>query len=152
MIAVVACTASGGIAHLGKTPWHLPEDLKFFWDTTQDSVMIMGRKTYDAIPKHRLENKDLIVFSNSQKGSFFVSSLDECLEQLKNYPNKKVCVTGGQDIFELFFQHELIDTVLLTHVYTDYPCDRYFPLGYINGWTNTCFREDKEFSIHRLQR
>ncbi len=152
MIAVVACTKHGGIANRGKTPWHLPQDLKFFWDITCDSVMIMGRKTYDSIPKHRLVNRDFVVFSKSQKGSFFVSSLDECLEKLKAYQEKKICVTGGQDIFELFFEHGLIDTVFLTSVHKDFACDRYFPLDCIAGWEKSCLSEDKEFSIHQLQR
>lgn len=152
MIAVVACTKHGGIAFEGKTPWHLPQDLKFFWDITSDSVMIMGRKTYDSIPNHCLVDRDFIVFSKSQKDPFFVSSLDECLEKLKTYREKKICITGGQDIFDLFFENALIDTVFLTNVYKDFICDRYFPLRYIAEWRKTCLKEDKEFSIHRLQR
>ncbi|HPE84820.1 MAG TPA: dihydrofolate reductase, partial [Chlamydiales bacterium] len=105
MDVVVACDERGGIAFEDKLPWHLPEDLAFFRDITQDQVIVMGRKTYDAMPKSISHERTSIVFSRREQQSsqvHFVTTMEQCLDVVQRFLGKRVCVIGGQDIFELF--------------------------------------------------
>ena len=153
--AVVACEKGGGIAYRGKTPWHLPEDLKFFCDSTKGKVIIMGRKTYDAMPQSFCHQRVSIVFS---KGGLddakvhVVDGLEACLDRLGQYPGKEACVIGGQDIFELFLNHDLIDRVYLTRVEGKYNADRFFPLDKIAGWSEKLLLQRENFSIFCLSK
>ena len=150
MDAVVACEKGGGIAYQGKTPWHLLEDLQFFRDITEGKVMIMGRKTYDAMPKKLCHARTSIVFSRrglDDAKVHVVDGLDACLDKLGQYPGKEICVIGGQDIFELFLDQGLIDRVYLTKVEGKYLADRFFPLKKIADWSEKVIFECREFTI-----
>lgn len=115
---VVAATKEMGIGKDGKLPWNLPTDLKFFKDitlTTSDSskknAVVMGRKTWEAIPiKHRpLSGRLNVVLTRS--GGFDIantenvvtcSSVDSALDLLAAPPYclsiERVFVIGGGDI------------------------------------------------------
>ena len=61
--------------------WHLPKDMKFFMDTTMDTVVIMGRKNYESIPKkyRPLKNRTNVIItwnkSYKAKGCTVVNSI-----------------------------------------------------------------------------
>lgn len=57
---------TGVIGFEGKIPWHLPEDLAHFKATTEGSPVIMGRKTYDSLPKKPLPNRKNIVITRNK--------------------------------------------------------------------------------------
>ncbi len=148
MDAVVACDEKGGIAIRGKLPWHLPEDLKFFRDITADKVMIMGRKTYDAMPKRLCHERTSIVFSRrglNDDQVHVVDGMEACLDVVGQYPGKEACVIGGQDIFTLFLDQGLIDQVYLTRVKGVFPADRFFPLEKVNGWNEILLLQREDF-------
>ncbi len=48
---IVAISKNQVIGKNNQLIWHLPKDMKFFMDTTMDTVVIMGRKNYESIPK-----------------------------------------------------------------------------------------------------
>ena len=56
---------NGGIGLNGQLPWHISEDLKNFKKITSNSTIIMGRKTWDSLPKKPLPNRENIVMSSS---------------------------------------------------------------------------------------
>ena len=47
---IVALTKKGVIGKGNDLPWHLPQDLQHFKETTAGGVVVMGRKTWDSIP------------------------------------------------------------------------------------------------------
>src|SRR6187401_3018410 len=49
LIAIAAMASNRVIGREGKLPWHLPEDLKFFKETTLGHPVLMGRKTFESI-------------------------------------------------------------------------------------------------------
>jgi dihydrofolate reductase len=65
---IVACTPSGGIGSIDTEtgnhclPWSIPEDLYHFKALTQNSIVIMGRKTYESIPESRRPLRNRIIF------------------------------------------------------------------------------------------
>ena len=52
---IAACLDKNmGIGFKGKLPWNIPEDLKYFFETTNRNIVVMGHNTWKSIPeKHR---------------------------------------------------------------------------------------------------
>jgi len=120
---VVAATKEMGIGKDGKLPWNLPTDLKFFKDltlSTSDSAkknaVVMGRKTWESIPKkyRPLSGRLNVVLSRSSgfdiantESVVTCSSIDSALDLLAAPPFslsiEKVFVIGGGDILRCVF-------------------------------------------------
>ena len=62
---IVAISKNQVIGKNNQLIWHLPKDMKFFMDTTMDTVVIMGRKNYESIPKkyRPLKNRKNIIIT-----------------------------------------------------------------------------------------
>jgi dihydrofolate reductase len=80
---IVAMDRNGAIGKDNKLPWHLPEDLKFFKETTQGKIMIMGRKTFDSIGRILPGRFHIVITRQNLKSEnsnlLYVSSWDEAL-------------------------------------------------------------------------
>ena len=64
---IVAMTKSRLIGYENKMPWHIPEDLKLFKQTTMGNIIIMGRKTFESIGKPLPGRKNFIVSASAFK-------------------------------------------------------------------------------------
>ncbi|MGQ9864446.1 MAG: dihydrofolate reductase [Bacteroidia bacterium] len=62
---IVAVSENEVIGHQGRLPWHLPRDLSFFRRVTWGGILVMGRRTYESLPKP-LPRRILWVLSRSQ--------------------------------------------------------------------------------------
>lgn len=117
-------------------PWHVPEDLKFFRDTTKGKILIMGRKTFDSLGGKPLPGRLHIVITRQSDWKFDhslvlkVSSVDEAIaaaeQKIKNdkWP-EEVFVTGGSEIYQLFMSK--IDHLYLTEIDLEPEGDAHFP-------------------------
>ena len=90
---IVACDNQGGIAKNGSIPWNFPQELRYFSkvtrttkDPTKQNAILMGRKTWESLPRRPLPNRVNIVLStkptteNSDPNIVFVSSIETALE------------------------------------------------------------------------
>ena len=70
MVAIAAIGQKRKIGLANKLPWRNSKELAHFRDTTKDSILIMGRKTWDSIPKKHWQwrGRKVIVISKSTKG------------------------------------------------------------------------------------
>ena len=128
---IVAMTRNSGIGYKGDIPWHYSQDLKRFRKITGKSPIIMGRKTWDSLPKQPLPNRLNVVLSRDPmrvhplcEGMTVVSSPEEALYTLRNYP--EVWIIGGQMIYEKFIRHPLLKTIDCTIIPDNYECDTHF--------------------------
>lgn len=64
MRLIVAAAANGVIGKDNKLPWHLPDDLQYFKETTMGSPMIMGRKTFESLGRPLPGRAHLIITRN----------------------------------------------------------------------------------------
>ena len=124
-------TRNSGIGYKGEIPWHYSQDLKRFRKITGKSPIIMGRKTWDSLPKHPLPNRLNVVLTRDPirvyplyEGMVVVSSPEEALHSVKKYP--EAWIIGGQMIYEKFILHPLLKTIDCTIIPDDYECDTYF--------------------------
>jgi len=108
IISLIAAVSENHV--IGKNnglPWHLPDDMKFFMQTTKGHHIIMGRKNYDSIPdKFRpLPNRTNIVVTRQPSfrapGCIVVNSLERGLEIAQHNGEPEVFVIGGYDIYKL---------------------------------------------------
>lgn len=104
----------------------LPEDMKRFRETTKDSIVVMGRKTYESFPKRPLPNRENIVLSRSAKeieGAKVFVDIKELLKYLEN-TEKRVFVIGGGEIYKQLEPY--CDEALITRVYENFGGDVFF--------------------------
>ncbi len=120
---VVARASNGVIGKDGGLPWHISADLKRFKALTMGTVLVMGRKTFDSLPK-LLPGRRHIVITRDRgwraDGVEVAHSVDDALAMAGTEP---VSVIGGADIFGLFLP--LAGRIELTEVLADVAGDTF---------------------------
>ena len=106
---VVARAANGVIGRDGDLPWRLKSDLALFKANTLGKPIIMGRKTWDSLPRKPLPGRMNVVLSRD--GSFepnqavvcesFLEAVQMAKEQAEDDGVDEVCVIGGRALFEM---------------------------------------------------
>ena len=122
MIGVIAAISQNFvIGKDGEIPWYYKGELKFFREMTTGSVVIMGRKTWESLPKKPLKNRDNIVLSRQEgyeaEGAVAVcSSLDDAifLAEATLDPEKDIWIIGGESVYDEAL--DFADKVVLTRV------------------------------------
>ena len=121
IILVVARASNGVIGKDGGLPWHISADLKRFKALTMGTVLVMGRKTFDSLPKVLPGRRHIVITRDrgwSADGVEVAHSVGEALTMAGGEP---VSVIGGADIFGLFLP--LADRIELTEVLADFAGD-----------------------------
>ena len=127
MISIIA--AIGKNRELGRGNdliWHIKEDLKNFKNLTMSKYIVMGKNTYESLPKH-LEGRKYIVLSSSlseiENGLLF-NDFNKLLEFIKDV-DEEVMIIGGASIYKLFLP--FADKLYLTEIDSEEKADVYFP-------------------------
>ncbi|MDY7538365.1 dihydrofolate reductase [Undibacterium sp. RTI2.1] len=138
---IVATDLQRGIGVNNTLPWHLPEDLAHFKNTTSGHAIVMGRKTFDSIGRALPNRRNIVISRNpawSHEGVECVSSLEAALALLKdktqdNAKNEQAFIIGGAEIYQqaLPFANKLI----ITEIQQTFNCDAFFPLIEAQEWT-----------------
>lgn len=159
----VAVDKNWAIGKNNKLMWSIPADMKFFRETTQGNVVIMGRKTLESFPQGQpLKNRVNIVISRKLdyqvKGAVVVHSVEEAVEESKKYEGE-VFVIGGESIYRAMLPY--CDTALVTKIDHAFDADTYFPsLDQDDEWQmtkiseeQTCFDLEYYFTVYeRVQK
>ena len=108
----------------------IPEDMKFFRTETTGKVVVMGRKTLETFPnKMPLKNRTNIVLTANPdyeaKGALVFHTMEEVLEELKNYPSEDIYIIGGASIYRQFLPY--CKAAHVTKIDYAYEADTYFP-------------------------
>ena len=119
---IVANSQNGVIGKEGNMPWHLPKDLIRFKQLTSNSIVIMGRKTYESIGKP-LSKRYNFVISNSDlqiKGIYPFKDINSALQYAEEkMPGVDVFVIGGASIYEQFLSQNLVNRIYQTLIKRD---------------------------------
>ncbi len=154
MIAIVAYNKNFVIAKDNQIPWRISEDFKHFKETTLGCSLIMGRKTYDSLPKKPLPNRLNIVLTRSMvvaENVLLAKSLSEALQIANQYnPDKEVFVIGGQQIYDLAFEQCMIDKVIASEINDDQTGDKFFPNLKEMGWNKKLLKTYDNFSVYEF--
>ncbi len=152
MISIIAAIAENNAIGLnGKLLYWLPADLKRFKALTTGHTIIMGRKTFDSLPKGALPNRRNVVLTRSKKdfpGAESFSSLKEALANCA--PKEDIYIIGGASVYAEALP--LVDRLCLTEVHdTPDEADAFFPDFDRTEW-NIAFREEHEPDERHAQR
>lgn len=127
--AIWAQNQEGVIGKEGVLPWHIPNDLKFFKLMTQDSVVILGRKTFEGMNQYVLPDRTMIVLTRQEDYSVPEGVLvyHHWEDIVRDYQDSEqlVFVMGGADIY----RQTLSDMQYVFRTVIDYPVigDAYAP-------------------------
>jgi dihydrofolate reductase len=124
---VVAVSKNGVIGREGGLPWHISSDLKRFKEITMGKPVVMGRKTWESLPRRPLPGRRNIVITRSRDfaadGAEVAATPEEALRLCGDVP--EVAVIGGGEIYRLFWP--LVDRLYLTEVDLEVAGDTHFP-------------------------
>lgn len=151
MIAiVVVIDENNGIGKDGGLLCHLPNDLKHFKQITTGNTIIMGRKTYESLPKGALPNRINIVVTSGDAeefpGCIVVRSVEEALSVSENH--EKVFIIGGGELYRSTFH--LADKLYLTRIHNTFEdADTFFPDIDFEDWELTDEERHKADEKHK---
>ena len=132
IVLVVARADNGVIGRDGDLPWRIPADLRHFKRATMGTAMVMGRRTFDSLPR-LLPGRRHIVLTRDRgwaaEGAEPVGSVEEAIAAAEGEP---VSVIGGAEIFALF--EPLADAAELTEVHIDAEGDTAMPAFDAASW------------------
>ena len=124
--AMVAMASNGVIGRDGALPWHLSEDLRLFKQRTLGHPIIMGRATFESLPRQRpLPRRRNIVLSRTlpaRQGIEVIASMDE-LPDLGLRGD--AYLIGGARVFQAHLA--ICSTIILTYIYEAHPGDTFMP-------------------------
>jgi dihydrofolate reductase len=137
---IAALTTNRVIGKNNDLPWHLPDDMKYFMNTTKKHAVIMGRKNYDSLPSKfkPLKERHNIVISAQQDykaaGATVVSSWQAAMDEAARHtpPGAEVFVIGGAQIYQLAMP--TANRLYLTEIQTTLDGDTFFPAFDKSGW------------------
>ncbi|MCK9159360.1 MAG: dihydrofolate reductase [Bacteroidaceae bacterium] len=132
---IVAIDRKRAIGFEGKLLFHLPDDMKRFKALTTGNTVIMGRKTFESLPKGALPNRRNIVLTKNPTAKYpeaeVFSSLEKAIENCKT--DEKVFIIGGASVYEKALP--LVDELCITEIDDFAPnADTFFPTLSTGEW------------------
>lgn len=130
MNLIVVVDKNWAIGRDNKLLVSIPQDMKFFRETTKGKVVAMGRKTLESFPGGQpLKNRVNIVLTRDKeyqtKGISLVHSVEEMVETLKQYPSEEIFVIGGETIYRQLLPY--CNKAYITKIDHAYDADTFFP-------------------------
>lgn len=138
MKLIVACDPKGGIGYDNRLPWSKIEgDLPRFKELTTGKNVVMGKRTWESLPKKPLPNRNNYVLSSAAiPGAVTMSDI----KLLPNTAGNDAWIIGGGNVIKQCW--DLIDEVHLTKTFTEYTCDTFIDLVQLQNEFMCWFKED----------
>ncbi len=132
---IAAVDQKMAIGFQNKLLFWLPNDLKRFKELTTGNTIIMGRKTFESLPKGALPNRRNIVLSSNPSKEFLgaecFTSLELALQNCKE--DEKVYIIGGASVYQQALPYA--DELCLTEIDATAPeADAFFPDLSASSW------------------
>ena len=131
VIAIAAVGKNGVIGNGSNLPWNIPEDMKFFMNSTRGHLMIMGRKTFDSLGKPLPKRENAVITRDeswSHDGVHVFNQLETAIAFYQKkfaHSNQIIFVMGGAEIYRLSIP--LLDEIWLTEIDSEFEGNIRFP-------------------------
>ena len=139
---IVAVSEDWGIGKDNELLWHISEDLKRFKRLTTGNTVVMGKKTWESLPRRPLPGRKNIVLTDNQKevieNAVTCYSIEDALSKCTR--GEEIFIIGGGSIYRQFMP--LADRLYITHVHKKALADIYFPEIDLTIWK---VNEEEEF-------
>ena len=130
---IAAISENNALGKENQLLWHLSEDLKRFKKLTHGHSIIMGRKTFESLPKALPNRKNIILTQNSSyqaKDAWVVHSMDAALALTEG--DTQPFIIGGGQVYKLFLP--FAKRIELTRVHHHFEGDTFFPELDLKTW------------------
>ncbi len=130
IISMIAAVATNNV--IGKDNdliWHLPNDLKYFMNTTKGHTIVMGRKTWESIGSKPLKNRSNIIITRQRdftaEGGIVVNSISQAVAKTPDTEDE-LFIVGGAEIYKQALP--IADKLYITRVEVMPDGDTHFPV------------------------
>ncbi|WP_042696315.1 dihydrofolate reductase [Azospirillum sp. B506] len=145
---IVAAATNDVIGRGGQLPWHLPGDLRRFRELTMGKPILMGRKTWESLPRHPLPGRDNLVLSRQETGgerdgALWFTGLGAAVSWAQGSGAAELFVIGGAALF-----HETLpiaDRLHLTRIESPVDGDTLMPpigVEWVEVWSSAPLEEN----------
>lgn len=142
VVLILAWGRGGVIGADGGLPWRLPEDLQRFKQLTMGKPVVMGRKTYESLPRALPGRRNIVVTRDPGWSAADADVAQDAESALwiadPDGTGGDIAVIGGAEIFALF--EPFADRVELTEIHADYAGDTFVPAFDPARWEETARR------------
>lgn len=157
---IVATSLNGVIGNKGSIPWKCSGDMQYFKNTTTGGVIIMGRNTYQSIGKALPGRHNIVLsrdadnlrrekYDGKHKDIIFCDNIVSAVKLANSMG--KTFIAGGQQIYNLAFEHDLVESIYLTTIHSNFQGDSFFHIP--DGWKCSKIIEDNdEYDIKIFRR
>lgn len=149
MNLIVAVDAKWGIGNKNSLLVRIPEDQKWFRETTTGKVVIMGRKTLESFPnKSPLKNRLNIVITGNPdykvEGAVVVNTIEDAVKAASDYADEDIFVIGGESVYRQMLPY--CDVAHVTKIDYVYDADAHFPnLDEMEDWKITETSDERTY-------
>jgi dihydrofolate reductase len=119
------------ISKSGKNPWNCPESEVYFLNKILGKPLIMGSKTYSELGSPFDGCMNIVLTKNDSltlhKDIYRAISVEESLSFCKKYyqgDSEEIMVLGGKQVFQEFFEMDLIDRIYILSIHREIPVDK----------------------------
>jgi dihydrofolate reductase len=144
---IVAVSEDYGIGKNNELLWQIPEDMKRFKKLTYGQNVIMGKRTWESLPKKPLPGRKNIVLTDDPHECIDCSvtaySIKDALDKCGK--DEEIFIIGGGSVYRQFMP--LADRLYITHIHKKSPADTFFPEIDRSIWESIKREEHKEDSI-----
>ena len=148
IIHIVAVDENMGIGKDGKLLYSIPNDLKYFRDTTLGHSLLCGRKTYDSFPKPLDRRIVRCITRNGGESGYDIlkDGLSSAVRNSNLLNTDKIFIVGGASLYEQ--TADIVDTLLITEIKSKAKeADTFYtiPSGFVKVWES-----DRQHSVNGL--
>ncbi|MBE5883696.1 MAG: dihydrofolate reductase [Lachnospiraceae bacterium] len=149
MNLIVAVDNNWAIGNKNELLIRIPNDHKHFREETTGKVVVLGRKTLETFPQGLpLKNRTNIILSKDKnykvKDAIVVHSIEELMEELKQYSEEDIYIIGGESIYRQMLPY--CNVAHITKIDHEYEADTYFPnLDADGDWEITADSDEQTY-------
>ena len=149
MNLIVAVDNNWAIGNKNELLIRIPNDHKHFREETTGKVVVLGRKTLETFPQGLpLKNRTNIILSKDAaykvKDAVVVHSVEELLEELKQYDEEDIYIIGGESVYRQLLPY--CNVAHITKIDHAYEADSYFPnLDEDDEWEITADSDEQTY-------
>ena len=145
---IVAVGKNNEIGKNNNLIWHIPNDLKFFKQVTQNSKIVMGRKTFQSLPKRLMNREYFIITKNVDfviDYATTITNIDAFIEENKD-TKEEIFIIGGASVYNMFLPY--VRKMYITQIYkSDEMADTYFPNFNKEEWNKSVISKNIQNEI-----
>jgi len=135
-ISIIAAVADNyAIGKSNNLPWYLPADLKHFKQLTTGHAIVMGKRTFESLPRGPLPNRKNIVLTSIMsegvnEGYYEADSLEDATFLCEH--EEQVFIIGGATVYKQCI--DKVDYLYITWIHKEFSADTYFPKINFDEW------------------